>query len=79
MASFVDVVDLRGQVVVDMLSSDWKDYEDDLNEYYREVVRRYYTLGSHPVRNKQWNRLKLLRYICVDNRIVYEDVTPQIR
>lgn len=27
-ASFVDVVDLRGQVVVDMLSSDWKDYED---------------------------------------------------
>ena len=55
------------------------DYEDDLNEYYREVVRRYYTLGSHPVRNKQWNRLKLLRYICIDNRIVYEDVTPQIR
>lgn len=55
------------------------DYEDDLNEYYREVVRRYYTLGSHPVRNKQWNRLKLLRYICVNNRIVYEDVTPQIR
>ena len=55
------------------------DYEDDLNEYYREVVRRYYTLGSHPVRNKQWNRLKLLRYSCIDNRIVYEDVTPQIR
>ena len=55
------------------------DYEDDLNEYYREVVRRYYTLGSHPVRNKQWNRLKLLRYICADNRIVYEDVTPQIQ
>lgn len=27
-ASFVDVVDLRGQVVVDMLSSGWKDYED---------------------------------------------------
>lgn len=55
------------------------DYEDDLSEYYREVVRRYYTLGSHPVRNKQWNRLKLLRYSCIDNRIVYEDVTPQIR
>lgn len=28
MASFVEVVDPRGQVVVDMLSSDWKDYED---------------------------------------------------
>ena len=27
-ADFVDVVDLRGQNVVDMLSSDWKDYED---------------------------------------------------
>lgn len=27
-ACFVDVVDLRGNVVVDMLSSDWKDYED---------------------------------------------------
>ena len=27
-ADFVDVVDLRGQNVVDMLSSGWKDYED---------------------------------------------------
>ena len=27
-AEFVDVVDLRGQYVVDMLDSDWKDYED---------------------------------------------------
>ncbi len=27
-ADFVDVTDLRGQNVVDMLSSDWKDYED---------------------------------------------------
>lgn len=25
---FVDVVDLRGQNVIDMLDSDWKDYED---------------------------------------------------
>ena len=27
-ADFVDVVDLRGQNVVDMLSCGWKDYED---------------------------------------------------
>ena len=27
-ADFVDVVDLRGQNVIDMLSSSWKDYED---------------------------------------------------
>lgn len=27
-ADFVDVVDLRGQNVVDMLDSEWKDYED---------------------------------------------------
>ncbi len=27
-ADFVDVVDLRGQNVVDMLDSNWKDYED---------------------------------------------------
>lgn len=26
--TFVDVIDLRGQIVVDMLSSDGKDYED---------------------------------------------------
>ena len=26
--SFVDVIDLRGQIAVDMLSCDWKDYED---------------------------------------------------
>ena len=27
-ADFVDVVDLRGQNVIDMLDSGWKDYED---------------------------------------------------
>ena len=27
-ADFVDVVDLRGQNVIDMLNSGWKDYED---------------------------------------------------
>lgn len=27
-ADFVEVADLKGQNVVDMLSSDWKDYED---------------------------------------------------
>ena len=29
-------------------------YPDNINDYYRDVVQRYYTLGSHPVRNKQW-------------------------
>ncbi len=28
MADFVDVADLSGQNVIDMLSSGWKDYED---------------------------------------------------
>lgn len=27
-SSFVDVLDLQGNTVVEMLSSDWKDYED---------------------------------------------------
>lgn len=27
-STFVDIVDLQGNVVVDMLSSDWSDYED---------------------------------------------------
>ena len=27
-SSFVEVLDLQGRVVVEMLSSDWKDYED---------------------------------------------------
>ena len=35
-ADFVDVTDLRGQNVVDMLSSDWKDYEDATQ--YRSAV-----------------------------------------
>ena len=36
MADFVDVVDLRGQSVVDMLNSSWKDYEDATQ--YRSAV-----------------------------------------
>jgi predicted nucleic acid-binding protein len=35
-ADFVDVVDLRGQSVVDMLNSSWKDYEDATQ--YRSAV-----------------------------------------
>ncbi len=35
-ADFVDVTDLRGQNVVDMLSSDWRDYEDATQ--YRSAV-----------------------------------------
>ena len=28
MSNFVDVLDLQGNTVIEMLSSDWKDYED---------------------------------------------------
>lgn len=35
-ADFVDVVDLRGQNVTDMLSSGWKDYEDATQ--YRSAI-----------------------------------------
>ena len=35
-ADFVDVADLRGQNVVDMLSSGWKDYEDATQ--YRSAI-----------------------------------------
>ena len=32
-ADFVEVADLRGQNVIDVLSSDWKDYEDATQHY----------------------------------------------
>ena len=51
-------------------------YEEGIDEYFNDVVKRYYTLGSHPVRNKIWGNLKLLRYHYADGRIIYEDVTP---
>ena len=35
-ADFVDVVDLRGQNVIEMLESDWKDYEDATQ--YRSAI-----------------------------------------
>lgn len=35
-ANFVEVADLRGMNVVDMLSSDWKDYEDATQ--YRSAI-----------------------------------------
>ena len=52
------------------------EYPDNIASYYDEVVQRYYTLGSHPVRNKQWNSLKLLRYSYAAGEISYDDVTP---
>lgn len=51
-------------------------YSDNINDYYRNVVQRYYTLGSHPVRNKQWTALKLLVYTYNNGTILYTDVTP---
>ena len=51
-------------------------YPDNINDYYRDVVQRYYTLGSHPVRNKQWASLKLFVYTYNNGTIFYTDVTP---
>ena len=53
------------------------EYPDSISTYYREVVQRYYTLGSHPVRNKRWDHLKLLRYSYAGDRLIYTDVTPK--
>ena len=52
------------------------EFPDDIATYYNEVVQRYYTLGSHPVRNKQWSALKLFKYVYEDGRIRYIDETP---
>ena len=52
------------------------EYPSDIDVYYRDVVQRYYTLGSHPVRNKHWSCLKLLRYSYNGGKISYIDVTP---
>ena len=52
------------------------EYPENIAAYYSEVVQRYYTLGSHPVRNKQWNSLKLLRYSYAAGELSYVDVTP---
>lgn len=52
------------------------EYPDNICDHYREVVQRYYTLGSHPVRNKQWSALRLLRYSYQNGQISYFDVTP---
>lgn len=54
------------------------EYEENIDDYYASVVKRYYTLGSHPVRNKRWNDLKLIKYRYENNSIVYEDVTPLV-
>ena len=53
-------------------------YAKDVESHYASVVRRRYALGSHPVRNEQWNDLKLLQYCYQDGEIKYYDETPQI-
>ena len=52
------------------------EYPVGIDTYYHEVVQRYYTLGSHPVRNKQWSALRLLRYSYTGGAITYTDMTP---
>lgn len=52
------------------------DYPDGIADYFRENVQRYYTLGSHPVRNKRWSALKLIKYSFEDGRMIYTDITP---
>ena len=54
------------------------DYAEGINDYYDNVVQRLYTLGSHPVRNRYWNSLRLLKYVCDNNKIKYEDITPKV-
>ena len=53
------------------------EYPDNIGNYYQDVVQRYYTLGSHPVRNKQWHALKLLKYAYEDGELSYVDISPQ--
>ena len=48
-----------------------------VQQHYLEVAQRNYALGSHPVRNEQWNALKLLRYAYQDGTINYYDETPE--
>lgn len=52
------------------------EYEKDVKDYYKDVVQRYYSLGSHPIRNKQWSALKLLKYRWEDGSLKYIDETP---
>lgn len=54
------------------------DYEDGIEPYFKQIVKRYYTLGSHPVRNNKWMALKLIKYAYQNGQIEYEDVTPEI-
>ncbi|MBO1679960.1 hypothetical protein [Bittarella massiliensis (ex Durand et al. 2017)] len=48
-----------------------------VQQHYLDVVQRNYALGSHPIRNEQWNALKLLRYSYQDGTINYYDETPE--
>lgn len=52
------------------------EYEKDVIDYYKDIVQRYYSLGSHPIRNKQWSALKLLKYRWEDGGLKYIDETP---
>ena len=54
------------------------EYEEGIEKHYDSVVKRYYTLGSHPVRNKFWKSLKLLKYRYENGEIQYSDVTPRM-
>lgn len=51
-------------------------FETDVAGHYSAVVKRHYTMGSHPVRNEQWNGLKLIRYRYEGGQIKYTDETP---
>lgn len=51
-------------------------FSDDIAGYHADVVKRYYTMGSHPVRNEQWAALRLIRYRYEDGQVRYIDETP---
>ena len=51
-------------------------YDEVVSDYYNDYVRRFFTVGSHPAKNMEWNGLKLLRYKYENGRIIYTDCTP---
>lgn len=52
---------------------------DDMLTYFTKTVKRFYTVGSHPAKNGEWNKLKLIRYKCENGNLSYLDVTPNIQ
>lgn len=48
------------------------DFPPDISSYSSKVATRYYTSGSHPVENKDWHDMHLLRYRWEKGNITYD-------